>query len=119
MALQPGPDHPITITPSGKRLRVRWNGRVVAESSRALDLAEASYRIVRYVPRDDADMTMFTKTARTTHCPYKGDASYYTLTDGAASAANSVWSYEAPFPAVAVIAGHLAFYPEQVTFEEV
>ena len=73
---------------------------------------------MRYVPREDADMAVFKKTARSTHCPFKGDASYFTLTDGNANADNSVWSYETPFAAVQQIAGHLAFYPDKVTFEE-
>ena len=59
------------------------------------------------------------ETARSTHCPFKGDASYFTLKDGSAEAANAVWSYEAPFPAVAEIAGHLAFYPDKVMFARV
>lgn len=118
MPLNTTADHPVTITPAPKRLRVRWNGHVVADTSRALDLKEASYPIVRYIPRDDADMAFFARTARSTHCPYKGDASYFTLTDGATTADNAVWTYETPFPAVAAIAGHLAFYPDKVTFEE-
>ena len=117
--LEPGPDHPIAITPSSKRWRVKWNGRVIAESSRVLDLKEASYPVVRYFPREDADMTFFTRTDRATHCPYKGDAAYFSLTDGPASAPNAVWTYETPFPAMAAIAGHLAFYPDKGTIEQV
>ena len=115
---EPNPGHPITITPNPRNLRVRWNDKVVAETTRALDLKEATYPVVHYVPREDADMTFFAPTSRSTHCPFKGDASYFTLRDGEASADNAVWSYQAPFPAVAAIAGHLAFYPDKVTFEE-
>lgn len=116
---EPSTAHPITITPAGKRIRVRWNGKVVAETAHALDLKEASYPVVHYIPRGDADMSLFEKTTRSTHCPFKGDASYFTLTDGSATADNAVWSYEAPFPAVKAIADHLAFYPDKVTFEVV
>ena len=113
------PAHPITITPAPKRLRVVWNGKAIAESSAVLDLKEASAPIVHYVPRADADMSLLTKTPRSSHCPFKGDAGYFTLHDGDATADNAVWTYETPFPAVAAIAGHLAFYPDKVTFEEV
>ncbi len=102
----PGPDHPITITPNPGRVRVRLGGQVVADTTRALRLQEASYPPVLYLPREDADMALLAKSARRTHCPYKGDASYY--------GADVAWSYEAPFPAVAAIAGHLAFYPDRV-----
>lgn len=111
----PGPDHPITIAPNPKRVRVTFGGRVVAESARALTLREASYPPVQYIPREDADMALLRRTERSTHCPYKGDASYYTVEAGDGRAAeNAVWSYEMPFPAMAEIAGHLAFYPNRV-----
>ena len=110
----PGPDHPITITPNPKRLRVTFNGKVVAESARALTLQEASYPPVQYIPREDADAALLKRTERSTHCPYKGDASYYSIEAGGRRAENAIWSYEAPFPAMAEIAGHLAFYPDRV-----
>ncbi|WP_431269134.1 DUF427 domain-containing protein [Dankookia sp. P2] len=110
----PGPDHPITITPNPKRLRVTFNGQVVAETSRALTLQEASYPAVQYIPREDADAALLKRTERSTHCPYKGDASYYSIEAGGRRAENAIWSYEAPFPAMAEIAGHLAFYPDRV-----
>ena len=110
----PGPDHPITITPNPKRLRVTFNGQVVAETSRALTLQEASYPAVQYIPREDADPALLKRTERRTHCPYKGDASYYSIEACGRRAENAIWSYEAPFPAMAAIAGHLAFYPDRV-----
>lgn len=110
----PGPDHPITITPNPKRLRVIFAGQVVAETSRALTLQEASYPPVHYIPRADADAALLRRTERSTHCPYKGDASYYSIEAGGRRAENAIWSYEAPFPAMAEIAGHLAFYPDRV-----
>ncbi|HEX9463609.1 MAG TPA: DUF427 domain-containing protein [Alphaproteobacteria bacterium] len=110
----PGPDHPITIDGNPRRVRVTLGGKVVAETSRALTLKEASYPAVQYIPREDADMSLFTRTDHSTHCPYKGDASYYTLRAGDKSAENAVWSYETPFPAMAQIKDHLAFYPNRV-----
>ena len=111
---QPGPDHPITITPHPGCVRVMLDGVAVAESERVLSLKEASYPPVLYIPRSDADLSRFTRSARTSHCPYKGDASYFSLAVGDASRPDAVWSYEAPFPAVAEIAEHLAFYPDRV-----
>ena len=110
----PGPDHPITITPNPKRLRVTFAVQVVAETSRALTLQEASYPAVQYIPREDADAALLKRTERSTHCPYKGDASYYSIEAGGRRAENAIWSYETPFPAMAEIAGHLAFYPDRV-----
>jgi uncharacterized protein (DUF427 family) len=116
---QPGPDHPIAITPTPGRVRVLLGGQVVAETSRALTLKEASYPAVQYIPREDAAMAMLTRTERSTHCPYKGDASYYSIAAGGRQAENAVWSYEAPYPAMAAIQGHLAFYPDRVDAIEV
>ena len=115
----PGPDHPITITPTPQRVRIRLGGEVVAETTRALTLQEASYPPVQYIPREDARMELLTRTPRSTHCPYKGDASYFTAAAGGRQAENAAWSYESPFPAMAQIAGHLAFYPDRVDAIEI
>ena len=111
---QPGPDHPIAIARNGNRVRVTFAGKVVADSTRALTLLEASYRPVHYIPRADADMSLLKPSSHATHCPYKGDASYFTIAADGRSADNAVWSYEQPFPAMAQIAGYLAFYPNRV-----
>ena len=110
----PGPDHPITITPAKERVRVSFNGKVIADTKRALVLQEASYKPVFYIPRQDAQMALFERTTNATHCPYKGDASYYTIKVDGREAENAIWSYETPFPAMQEITGHLAFYPNRV-----
>ena len=110
----PGPDHPITIERHPGRVRVWFNGRIVAETSDALRLKEASLAPVIYIPREDADMTLFERTAHSTHCPYKGDASYFSVRIGEKVAENAVWSYEAPFPAMQEIANRLAFYRNRI-----
>lgn len=115
----PGPDHPITITPTPRRVRVLFNGEVVAETTRALTLQEASYPAVQYIPREDARMALLARTPRSTHCPYKGDASYFSIAAGGRQAENAVWSYESPYPAMAEIEGHLAFYPDRVDAIEI
>ena len=110
----PGPDHPITITRNDKRVRVTFAGKVVADSRRALTLKEAGYRPVQYIPRADADMSLLAATTHHTHCPYKGDASYFSIAAEGRSAENAVWSYAEPYPAMHEIAGYLAFYPSRV-----
>jgi uncharacterized protein (DUF427 family) len=77
-------------------------------------LKEATLPPVQYIPREDADMSVFARTSHTTHCPYKGDASYYSLEVDGRTAENGVWTYEAAYPSVASIKDHLAFYPSRV-----
>jgi len=112
--LVPGPDHPIAVTPSDAHVVVRAGGRVIADTRRALELREASYPPVFYIPREDADMALLERTDHASYCPYKGEASYFSVADGAA---NAVWSYETPYDAVAPIRDHLAFYPDRVEIE--
>ncbi|WJR76127.1 DUF427 domain-containing protein [Bradyrhizobium sp. NP1] len=115
----PGPDHPITVTPNTKRVRVTIDGVVIADTTHALTLKEASYPAVQYVPRQDTNMELLRRTDRTTHCPYKGDAAYFSIVANGKTLENSIWSYETPFPAMMEITGRLAFYPDKVKIEEV
>jgi uncharacterized protein (DUF427 family) len=115
----PGLDHPITITANPKRVRVTLGGVVIADTTSALTLKEASYPAVNYVPRKDANMALLARTERVTHCPYKGDANYFSIVADGKTVENAIWTYETPFPAMAEISGHLAFYPDRVTIEEV
>lgn len=115
----PGPDHPITITANPKRVRVSAGGEIVAETSHALTLREASYPAVQYIPREDAVSSKLQRTAHSTYCPYKGDASYFSIVAGGRTLENAIWTYETPYDAVKQIAGHLAFYPDKVTIEEI
>ena len=110
----PGPDHPITVEAAAETVTVVFNGKTVARSSRALKMQEARYAPVHYIPLADVDRAVLSKTAHRTWCPYKGDASYYTVTVGIESAENAVWAYEEPYDAVADIAGHVAFYTDRV-----
>jgi len=107
-------DHPITIDPVDGQVRVLWRGRTIGQTTRALELREAGYKPVVYVPRDDVDMRLLERTERVTTCPYKGEASYFAIGDEEAHAVNAVWSYERPKADVAAIAGYLAFYPTHV-----
>lgn len=112
--LQPGPDHPIAITPHPARIRVEVAGRTIADTTRALTLKEASYPAVHYIPREDVDMALLQRTDHASYCPYKGDCSYFSIPAGGERSANAVWSYEHPYPAAAAIKDHLAFYPDRV-----
>ena len=114
----PGPDHPITVENTGQRVLARVGDRVVADSTRALTLREAGYPPVQYIPLEDVDQTLLTPTDTQTYCPYKGDASYYSIDlDGHSNLTDAVWSYREPYEAVAPIAGHVAFYTDRVTVE--
>ena len=112
--LTPGPDHPIDITPAKTRWRAMYGEHVIADSGDVLILTEASYAPVAYVPRADVSMEYFSRSERQTHCPYKGDAAYYTILMDGRFAENAVWTYEEPYPAMESIRGRLAFYPDKV-----
>ncbi len=105
---------PIKITPAEGRWRVKVGDQVLGETSAALLLDEAGSGPVLYLPRADMTMALFTRTQRQTTCPWKGQASYFSV----AGLDNVVWSYETPYDRVAPIAGHFAFYPA-VTVERV
>jgi uncharacterized protein (DUF427 family) len=111
---EPGPDHPITISPNDKRVRVIFAGKVIADSRRALTLRETTYPPMHYIPRDDVDMNALRATSHHSHCPYKGDASYFSIETDGRSAENAVWSYQQPYPAVKEIGAYLCFYPNRV-----
>jgi len=96
----PGPDHPITVTANPKRLQVVYNGHVIVDSAKALTLQESTYPAAIYFPREDAEMSFFGRTDHQTHCPYKGDASYFSLNMDGHLAENAVWTYEEPYPAM-------------------
>ena len=115
----PGPDHPISIQPTLDRVVVKFAGEVIAESTHALTLREASYPPVQYIPRGDVRMDRLARTQHHTHCPYKGDASYFTIKVGDRASENAIWSYEQPFEAVGEIAEHVAFYPDRVDSIEI
>jgi uncharacterized protein (DUF427 family) len=110
----PGPDHPITVTPTAARVVVGVNGKIIADTTAALTLQESTYPAVQYIPLADVDSAVLKRTETSTYCPYKGDASYYTHTLPDGDLPDSVWTYEQPYEAVAPIAGHVAFYTDRV-----
>lgn len=110
----PGSDHPISIAANPARVVVTVGGKTIADTLHALTLREASYPAVQYIPRRDVDMSALTRSEHTTYCPYKGDASYYSIPAGGDRSVNAVWSYEKPYEAVSQIKDFVAFYPDRV-----
>jgi uncharacterized protein (DUF427 family) len=110
----PGPNHPITIEPNLGRVVVTLGGRVIADTRAALTLREANYPPVQYIPRKDVDIAALARSTTTTYCPYKGEAAYFSIPAGGDRSVDAIWTYEAPYSAVAEIKDHLAFYPDRI-----
>ena len=112
--LQPGPQHPITVEPAAARITVTAGGTPVADTAAALALQEAKYPTVYYIPLADVRSDVLKPSDHTTYCPFKGDASYYSIATADGELTDAVWYYREPYPAVAAIAGHVAFYANRV-----
>lgn len=97
---------------------VRAGGAIIAESTRALELSEGDNTPVIYFPRADVGMAFLEATDSSTRCPYKGQATYFTITTTSETLVDAAWSYEAPIEAVAEIAGHVAFYTDRMAVEQ-
>lgn len=118
--LEPGPDHPITIEAKNSPVSVKLAGDIVLASETHLELREAAYPPVAYIPRLDLDLSRLMRSDHTTWCPYKGEAAYFHLRTATGQIIeNAVWTYETPFPAVAAIKGALAVYPNKVDAIEI
>ena len=115
----PGPDHPITTEANPRRVRVRVADHVLADTADALTLREADLDPVQYFPRADVETGFLSETDKVTHCPYKGDATHYSMLVNGDLLENCAWSYEEPFPAVDAIRGRIAFYPDKVQVYEI
>jgi uncharacterized protein (DUF427 family) len=110
----PGPDHEISIARSGDRVVVRSGEITIADSRSTLVLLEANHAPVRYIPLADVDRSRLVPSELATYCPYKGDASYYSVVGAQERGSDAVWFYDQPYPAVAEIKDHVAFYPDRV-----
>jgi len=113
------PDRRMDYADSAERVRVTFNGVTVADSTKAVALQEADYPVAYYLPQEDVRMDLATRTEHSTHCPFKGDASYWTLAVDGKEAENAFWSYETPFDEAMVIKGYVAFYGSKVDSVEV
>jgi uncharacterized protein (DUF427 family) len=111
--LQPSDAHPITVTPTGRHVVVRVNGEVIAETDDALTLQESTYPAVQYLPLADVVPPVLVRSDTTTYCPFKGEAKYFHVNSAGGTVDDAIWTYESPYPAVAAIAGHVAFYADK------
>ena len=104
----------ITVTPSDKEVEVSFAGEVIASSTRALELKEGDYPAVYYLPPEDVKGQYLSKTEHQTHCPWKGDAAYWSVEANGEKAENVVWAYPEPKEGVEEIEGYMAFYPSKL-----
>lgn len=111
--LEPTASHPITVTPTGRHVVVRIDGEVVAETDDALTLQESTYPAVQYVPLAALPVSVLKRSDTTTYCPFKGEANYYHVSVAGSTVEDAIWTYEQPYPAVAAIADHVAFYADE------
>ena len=114
--LEPSTEHPITIEPTQGRVVVRVGDTVVANSDHALTLQESTYPAVQYIPLDDVDQKLLRRTETESYCPFKGDASYYSVeTPDGSTVTDAIWTYEQPHAAVSEIKNYVAFYPDRAS----
>ncbi|GAB4394429.1 MAG: hypothetical protein Tsb0032_19490 [Kiloniellaceae bacterium] len=112
-SLAPG-DYSLSIEPSGKRVKVIFNGKVIANTQRALVLKETRLPPVYYLPREDIAMEYLRPTDHHTYCPFKGTANYWSVVVGERTAENAAWSYEDPIEDGLGVRGYIAFYWNKV-----
>jgi uncharacterized protein (DUF427 family) len=117
------PQHRVETRPASVRVRVTYQGEVIADTSDAVELHESFGEgkktvapVVYYVPRNDVRLDRLVRSSHRTHCPFKGDASYYSVAGGAD---NAVWTYETPYDEMLAIKERLAFYPDKFRVETV
>lgn len=108
------PDHVVAFRPAGRRVIVRIGGEVIAESDKAVLCEETGHGPVYYLPMTDTRAHLFRPTATSTHCPFKGDASYWSVTAGGVDGRDVAWSYDLPYDEATAIRGYVAFYPDRV-----
>ncbi len=108
------PDYTFTFTRHPHRVRAVIGGVAVADSDRVMVLAETRLAPVFYFPREHVRMDLMRPTAHRTHCPFKGNARYWSFQAGDGEVSNVMWSYEDPVPEAAAIAGYVAFYANLV-----
>jgi adenylate cyclase len=108
-------DYELRFEPSPQRVRVELDGTRLADSTRALLLHESRLPPVYYMPRDDVELSLFERSPRVTHCPFKGDATHWHVRANGRLTEDAAWSYDEPYGDAAPIRGYLSFYPERVS----
>lgn len=109
------PEHRVDIVPGPRRVQVRFAGALIADTGNALTVEESGYQPVHYIPRADVNMGLLQPSERTSYCPFKGRASYFSAMVADRVSVNAAWTYADPYDEVAPLRGHLAFYPERVS----
>lgn len=112
--LKAHPEHTVMLQREGGHVTVRFNGVALAETRNAITLREKGYPPVLYIPRSDIQMQYLLPTDRTSHCPFKGEARYWTMSAAGKIEENAVWAYDRPYDEVIDLAGHAAFYADKV-----
>lgn len=107
----------IVITPHEGRVTVSFADKIVADTTRALDLDEPGAPLRIYVPKDDVDETVLANSPTHTTCPFKGEASYFSLKSGDSQAKDAVWYYPEPCDLVAPIRGYVAFWGDAIHYD--
>lgn len=113
------PDYRVDLLPESRRVKVVFGGMTIADSGAALRVQETGHGPVYYVPEKDVRLDLMHATEHHTHCPYKGEASYWTIELPAGEGSNrrsenAVWGYPTPYDEVSGLAGYYAFYPNRV-----
>jgi uncharacterized protein (DUF427 family) len=115
----PGPDHPLDFADNPRRVRARFQDHVIADTAAAVTLKEADLDPVQYFPRKDVETGFMSQTDKRYNCPYKGDATFYSMMINGDLQENVAWSYEEPYAAAERIRGMIAFYPDRMQIYEV
>ncbi len=108
------PDYEIEILPTSKHIQIEVNGLIVVDCKNVLLMREQNHKPVYYFPQADVKMALFQSTDHSTHCPFKGNASYWTLAAGERVVEDVMWSYETPCDEVKAIKNYVAFYRDRI-----
>jgi len=109
-----GPQHKLLLSPFPRRVRAVFAGETIVDSEAAMLLHESNLLPHLYIPVADVRVDLLTKTDLSTHCPFKGDASYWSITVDGQVGENAVWGYESPVDGAPWLAGLVAFYWDRV-----
>lgn len=108
------PDHKVEISAPDFAVQVLLDGDVIAQTHRAVRLDEGNYPPRYYLPAQDVAMDRLSATDHTSHCPFKGDARYWTVITAERKVENGAWAYDAPFDECLALKGRIAFYSETI-----
>jgi len=108
------PDYRVDLLPEKRRVTVTFAGVTIADSTAALRVEETGHEPVHYIPEKDLRLDLIRPTEHHTRCPYKGEASYWTIEAGGKRSENAIWAYPTPYDEVPGLAGHYAFYGSRV-----